>query len=87
MFCLFYSLKEVNLVFFSFYFLKLSCIYFFLINKIEIYLGFFPLVLLQPWAKKVKLEMCSSISADDVIKLTKFYNAKLDLHLKSTIKI
>ncbi|RNA00740.1 SPRY domain-containing 3, partial [Brachionus plicatilis] len=39
--------------------------------------GFFPLVLMQPWSTRVRLEIYSTLCNEDVNKLTKFYHAKL----------
>ncbi len=40
--------------------------------------GFYPLVLMQPWAKKVKLVMSKQISSDDINKLSKLFSTKLE---------
>ena len=39
--------------------------------------GFYPLVLMQPWAKRVKVEMMNGISAEDTLRLTKYFRNKL----------
>lgn len=38
--------------------------------------GFYPLVLMQPWAKRVKVEMMNGISAEDTLRLTKYFRNK-----------
>lgn len=57
--------------------------------------GLFPLVLLQPWGKRVKLSMEKTLSNDYQTKLTKYFNSKLGPALEiykkdleeSTIKV
>lgn len=48
--------------------------------------GFYPLVLMQPWAKRVKLEMLTSVSAQDSAKLAKYFTNKmgpaLDIYIR-----
>ena len=39
--------------------------------------GFYPLVLMQPWSKQVRLEMNSAIENDNHLKLVKLFNMKL----------
>lgn len=38
--------------------------------------GFYPLVLMQPWAKHVRVEMLDTVSAEDTARLTKYFRNK-----------
>lgn len=43
--------------------------------------GFYPLVLMQPWAKRVKVDMMNGISSADTLRLTKYFRNKISTAL------
>ena len=45
--------------------------------------GFYPLVLMQPWAKRVKVEMLDSISTEDASRLTKYFRNKFSIAVET----